>query len=308
MGELLAFSATLCFTLQILLVRWGLSKDDDNLHAVEEVQLITAAMQVVYLLVGAFLFGLFANFSLTGEFADLNSKGYWFLVLEGALGPLSGFFLLTTAVGQIGASRATSLRASNSLFTALLAMVFLRETPGIGGFLGISVIFLGILLVNYRSDKEIATLLPHTKIKGGIIALLAGLTFALSQIFRGAALDQGATPVSAMIVGHGAALVFILLYFLYKRRGFGHFRAGFNTRIAAAYALAALATVLARYFLVLSFLYSPVWLAVAIRNTQPIFVLFFSWLLFKKSETVNVKLAAGTLFIIGGIWVLLATS
>ncbi len=305
MGELLAFTATLFFTFQTLLLRWGLSKDEDNKQAVEEVQLITASMQLVFLLLGVFLADLFFDFSLAGEFANLNTYGFLLLILEGMLGPLSGFFLLTTAIGQIGASRATSLRASNSLFTALLAMVFLRETPGLLGFAGILVIFFGIVLVNYRSDQESISIMPETKLKGGLIAILAGLGFALSQTARGAALEQGATPTSAMIIGHLAAMFFICLYFWYKGKGLEHLRASFNIRIATAYSFAALFTILARYFLLFSFLHAPIWLAVAIRNTQPLFVLIFSWLLFKKAEAVNLKLVLGTLLIIGGVWVLL---
>jgi drug/metabolite transporter (DMT)-like permease len=303
-GELLAFSSTIFFSLQIMLVRWGLSNDDQNKAAVEEVQLTMITLQVVILLVGVTVADRISAFSLAAEFANLNMAAYFLLIAEGFLGPLGGFFFLTSAVGQIGASRATSLRASNSLFTALFAIIFLREAPGLWGFLGILVITLGIVLVNYKSDKESIAMLPHTKIKGGILALLAGLAFALSQITRGAALNQGATPTSAMLVGHFAALVFILLYYINKGKGLKTLKKSFNLRSSIAYGFAALATVLARYVLVFSFLYIPVWLAVAIRNTQPLVVLLFSWLLFKKTEAVNWRLTVGTLLIIGGVWVL----
>ena len=306
MGELLAFASTIFFTLQVMLVRWGLSNDDQNKAAVEEVQLTMISLQMVFLLMGVWVAEKVSGFSLAAEFANVNMTAFFLLIAEGVLGPLGGFFFLTSAIGQIGASRATSLRASNSLFTAFFAIIFLREAPGLWGFIGVLVISFGIVMVNYRSDVESIAMLPHTKIKGGILALLAGLSFALSQITRGAALTQGATPTSAMIVGHFAALVFILLYYMYRGKGLKSFKKSFNLRSSLAYGLAALCTVLARYIFLYSFLFIPVWLAVAIRNTQPLVVLAFSWLLLKKTEAINWRLTVGTLLIIGGVWVLVA--
>ncbi len=306
MGEFLAFIAALLFSSQVLLIRWGLSKkgrQKDN--TVEETQIIMLFFGILFLLLGIFLARTFANYSLLGDLKELNYYSFFLLIVEGLLGPLSGLYLVTLAIGQIGASRTSALRASNSLFAVILAVLILREAPGIWGFAGVLTISVGIGIVSYRSEKESTSMLPKTKMKGTLIALLSGLSFALSQIARGAALGQGATPTSAIVVSSFSALLFILLYYLIKEKRLKGLRRCFSSKNIMHYAAAGMLTIAGRYALLLSLLYIPVWLAVAIRNTQPLIVLAFSWVFLKKTEIVNFRLVAGTTLIMGGVWVLI---
>ncbi len=303
MGELLALSSALMYAFHATILRWGLSKDKQS-NSVMEIQLINLFFGLSFLFISVLLGILFLDYSLINEFASINGYSFFLVVLEGLAGPLAGLFLVTTAIGQIGASRTTILLTTNILFTALFSIFVFGENPGLPGFLGIATMFTGIFIVSHKSEEETVPMLPRHKIKGVFLALLSALCFTFSQIARGEALDHGATPVSTLIIGCLSAMIFVTIYCVLKgspKEIFSHF----SFKSASSYAVGGILVIFARLVLLLAFTFVPVWIAVAIRNTQPLMVLLITWLFFRKTEVVNFKIVFGACLILGGIWLLL---
>lgn len=298
MGGLLALIAALGFTSQVIFLRRGLM--EKNSGSVWEIRFIVSAVSL-----GVFLGGIFiASWWGFNIFRDINNLTYvslLLLILEGALGPLVGAFLITTAVAQIGAIQTSTLRGgSNPLFTMALAVLLLGERPGLLGIFFVLMIVGGILIVGYQGHLGTIALLQKTRIAGGIIALAGGLAFSLSQIARGAAINLGATPNTGILVGVSTALL-ISGGVCYSRPGRFGFLKEINHKSLFYYFIAGLGSLGGSYALLAAFTLIPVWQAVAIRNLQPLLAIFMTWIFLKETDKINLRLALGAALVTLGV-------
>ncbi len=294
MGVFMAIFSAFGFALQNILIRRGLlGKQKGTVNTILLLVLLSSQLSIIAIvLVSGLIHG-----SIIEEFFYLTWHAVLFLILEGVMGPLIGMFLITTAISQIGASRTSALRSSNPFFAAIFAILFLGESLTALNLMSVFILIAGVVLVSYRTQEEAISLLPKTRVAGALVALLAGLFFALSQIFRGLALDYGATPNTGTLIGGFVALVVLTVI---CRKEVGSFKFFFNIdRENIYYYLAAgLGTTIGRYALLVAFLYSPVWLAVSLRNSQPIIALVLSWLFLRDTEAINARVAAGTMLVV----------
>jgi len=297
MGVFFALLSAVGYTLQATFTRIGLLEKRCGTVSTLQFFIILSSQIIIVTFIGfAYLF----NYNIIEEFYDLTFTAFALLALEGVLGPLSGLYLVTTAVSQIGAARASSLRSSNPLFTAILAVIIIGEKLTIINILSIIILIIGVVLVSYRSEIEASSLLPKTKIAGNLLALLSGLFFAMSQIARGLALDYGATPNTGVIIG-GISALMILTIVCRLEVGSFKFAESINRSSIKYYFAAGLGTFIGRYALMAAFVTLPVWLAVAIRNSQPVIAILLSWALLRRTETINIRIIVGSLLIVSGV-------
>lgn len=132
-GELLCLAASFLYAAAILLTA-KLSRQDDPLTL--------GILQLGFM----GLFGLLAAFLLEAP-ALPQSGGEWAALFYLALVcSCFGFTLQPVAQSRVSAERAGSFCALNPLTAAVLGMLFLRERPGLPGFVGAALILAGILL------------------------------------------------------------------------------------------------------------------------------------------------------------------
>lgn len=301
MGELLALLSALGFTSRAVLIRRGLMEENPGIvWEINFVIFLTSLLLFLLVICIATLFG----FNIIQEINSLTYAAILLLVLQGALGPVVGAFLITTAIAQIGASHSSALwGGSNPLFAILLAIMFLGERPSLFGIIGVVMIVCGILIVGYQNHAGTIALLDKTKVAGGIIALLSGLFFAFSQIARGAAIRQGATPNTGFFIGVITALITLTLICRIKSGNF-KFLKHINRKSLLYYSGSGLGSLIGSYALLTAFTFVPVWKAIAIRNSQPLFAIILAWLILKKAETINLRIVLGASLITMGIVVL----
>lgn len=301
MGGLIALLSALGFSLYSVLTRRGLAEENPGNEW--EVRFVVLLATVFFFLI-AIGIATFFGFNIITEFKSLTSTAVLLLILDGVLGPLIGGLFTVTAIAQIGSSHTSALAGgSNPFFATLFAILFLSERPSLLGIIAVLMIVGGIIIVGYRGYEGTVNLLAKTKIAGGLFALLAGLSYALSQIARGAAIKQGATPNTGFIVGLIIALIILTISCRIKSGNF-KFIKHINRKSLYFYSSAGICSIVGRYAMLIAFTLIPVWQAVAIRNTQPILVIFLSWTILKKVENINIRLVAGAVSVTMGIVIL----
>ncbi len=301
MGGFFALLAALCFTLDSILIRLGLTAD--NSGNVWEIRLVSMSVTLgVFVVVVAIAEVL--GFNIIQDFKELSLETSLILILSGIMGPLLGLLLLTAAVAQVGSSHASALwGGSNPLFATLFAYVALGETPDLIGKLSVMVIIGGIVVVGYHRHAGTIMLLEKTKLAGGIIAILSGLCIAVSQIGRGMALNLGATPNTAFFIFQATALTVITMVCFGKAGKFSFFKR-ISRKSLYLYLGAGLCNFVGAYSLLLAFTFIPVWHAVAIRNIQPVFAVILSFILLKQVDMINTRLILGAFLVTVGVVVL----
>lgn len=302
-GVLFAFLASLGLSTQSIFITYGLmesNKKNDMILHTGSALFITLITSQIFLVMG-FIIGRYFGYDFFAESRLLTVKAILYIICEGILGSLSGLLLVTFAIAYIGPARTSALRSSNPLFTIILAVVLLDEKASLLSWIAILVLVTGLIIVSYRKDDSVdhTTLASKNKIKGNVLAVSAGFFFALSQIARGAALNNGATPNTVQFFGTLTAIVLLVIILYIRSGGFKHFPRP-NLRELYFFSASGFSTLVGRYALLLSFTYIPVWLAVAIRNTQPLIVIVLACIFLNKTEQVNPRLLLGTTLIIGG--------
>ncbi len=301
MGGFYALLAALCFTLDSILIRMGLT--EENSGNVWEVRLVSMSM-TLGMFVLAVAVAEVLGFNIIQELKELSLEILVILILSGIMGPLLGLLLLTAAVAQVGSSHASALwGGSNPLFATLFAYIVLGEAPDLIGKLSVLIIIAGIVVVGYHRHAGTIMLMKKTKLAGGIIAILSGLCVAFSQIGRGMALDLGATPNIAFFIFQATALTVITMVCFRKSKDFNIFKR-ISRKSVYLYLGAGICNFIGAYSLLVAFTLIPVWHAVAIRNIQPVFAVIMSFILLKQIDMINIRLILGAFLVTAGVVVL----
>ena len=301
MGGMFAILAALSFTFDNILIRKGLTEEHPG--SIWDMRFVISLASICVFIGGVFIAALF-GFNIKEELEHLSFSAVFILIISGALGPLLGAVLYSIAIAQIGASHTAALfGGSNPIFATLLAVVFLAEVPDLIGLFSVVIIVGGIVVVGYHGHEGTVMLLEKTKIAGGIIALLAGVTAAVSQIGRGAALNLGATPITALFIFHATALVIVTVICLINKGNLSYLK-HISRKSLYCYSGSGTALLAGNYFFFISLTLIPAWQAVAIRNIQPILVLFMSWIFLKTVDRINWRLIFGAALVTLGVIIL----
>ena len=300
-GGFLALLAALGYTVYNILMRRGLM--EENPGSIWDTRLIVSFATMVIFFIGAFIAELL-GYGVLQDFKDLSLMALLFILLSGTFGALIGAFFLTMAVAQIGASQTSVLSGgTNPIFTTLLGIVFLGQVPDLIGIIAVLVIVGGIICVGYHGHEGTIALLEKTRLAGGVIALLAGLSFALAQVAKGEALNLGATPNTAFVIGQTIPFVISIIICLKKSGGLAYLK-DISRESLYCYLGASIGIVLGVYCLLAAFTFIPVWQAVAILGIQPLIAVFLSWIFLKKADKVSLRLIYGAVLVTFGVVIL----
>jgi drug/metabolite transporter (DMT)-like permease len=278
---------------------------------VVQLMILLSSIFFVYLVTFLYLFFNKAS-TLVADLKALEPIVFFIIIIEGLLGSFFGLFFITKATEFIGPSKASVLRCSNPLFTTLFSIVILKEDPGIQGVISIFVLMLGIIIVSYRNKDASDIVMDSANlvgmaddrrrdIFGSIFALLSGLSFSMSQITRGLAINYGATPLIIILISFPFSFFVLYIVFCVKYKSYNFFKmltpANFQW-----FTWGGISSMVGNFALSQSFEFIPVWRAVAIRNTQPIIAIAVSWLFLKKEEKITFRLVSGALLVILGVF------
>lgn len=113
------------------------------------------------------------------------------------------------SIGDIGAGLATLVVSSQVLWVGLLAWVVLRERPRASAFVVVPVALLGIALISGLGREDAY---GDNPVRGVVLSLLAGITYALFiLIFRSASKQHGSPAGPLLDLTAGATVGLLLL-------------------------------------------------------------------------------------------------
>lgn len=304
LGVGLAVLSALSFSLNSVMARRGLARA------------AASAGAFITVLLGVPLF-LFASL-VTGQLfhaGDVALSGYILLAAAGILHFGVGRYFNYRASAAIGATRAQTVQALTVPYAVGVAWWTLGEpvSPIMG--LGIILILVGptIMLQRNRTQRPTAPRGGSTsspteafqlkQVQGYASALMTVFAYGTSPILIRAALE-GVTGVSiygGFIAYSAAAIVLMLTLPLPGRRDT---IAAMNFSTVRLFLSAGVMVFFAQMFRFMALSLAPVAVVTPIMRTGAIYTLFFSWLINRELEAINVKVIVGIAFSVAGAMLL----
>ncbi len=283
LAELLAIACSFTFSISQIFIRLGMRTASPLAAA----YIINAAVSLTGLIVS-----LIKGTLLTSTLSPL----LWF-ALVGLVGPGVGRVTYLIGITRMGLGRSVTITSGTPLWSTLIAVIILGETPNgwvVVGTMGIvcGVSILSIQENNSRSFKD--------WFQGALIfPLISSVAYALPPLFSKYAYVYQQTPEVGIAVAFSTANVFLFM-FRPLIPGGGEVsvnRAGFLWLLTAAMFSAA-----SSFFLWTAIMIGDVSTTIPLSRTAPIYILILSYFFLKKMESITTKMVMGTiLVVIGGI-------
>lgn len=303
MGEALALlTAFVWASLNICMRRGVLEKDSGGIL---NARLI---MAIWGLATTSLILGLLrlCDARLTNGFGSFDLRIVALFIVDGFLTKVAALLLLLVSFAQIGASRAAAIRASDAVITSFLSWALLGETFSLLQIGAVIMVALGVAFANLHSETEAVKALPHVKTAGSLIALLAGSCFAVGNVARGAAIQGGGGFLTGVLINYAVSvLIYGAVYFIALRRKNPLLQVG--RKAQWYFALAGVLDVLGTFTFFASFTLTQVWLAVTLKNTQPLMVLGLAGLFLRDTEQLNLRILFGVLMVVLGTLVIVSS-
>ncbi len=238
--------------------------------------------------VNALLMWLLALLIFPGSVV-LSSTLIIFLI-DGALITTTGRMALYEGFDRVGVSRAAPISGSSPLFSALLAVIFLRERLTLPLLLGTASIVVGIALISQQGSA-------HHKFRRRdiLFPLLAAFVWGVGPNIRRWGLTSGIHPVLGAAISSSVAaiLVPIMLHFIG--------RPPYLDRKACAFIIpAAIINGFGFLFSFFALARGNVVVVAPLLAIYPLFSLLFSFIFLREMEKVTGRVAAGALLLIAG--------
>jgi drug/metabolite transporter (DMT)-like permease len=136
---------------------------------------------------------------LLTNFAAANVESIALFAINGALTPGLVRLLYYNGMKKLGTSVNSSIFAVYPLYSSILAILVLSESPRIENWIGMFAVILGVVLVEMSSRENNC---EDKRRRCLLFPLLGGLTLGLSTIIRKAALNLYDAPVLGIAVAY----------------------------------------------------------------------------------------------------------
>jgi len=280
-GIALALMSAVAFALVTILVRKKLSESD-----ILNVTLIINFVGIIILCPLVFLFTNFRTVSL---------EGVIYFAIAGMLGFGVARILYYKGMQREGASVNAAIFATYPMYSSIFAVLLLNEALSMMNWVGIVCIIAGVMLIE-RSLYKPKTGSNGIPKKSLAIIILTTLIAASSQIILKYGLNIYNDPLLGIAIGYVFAFLTASLPFTLSntKRGLSFVKGlqmfwkegvlAFIGEVSLFYALSI----------------EKVSIVIPLSQTEPMFILFFSYLYLKGLEKITVKLIIGTLIIVSG--------
>jgi len=238
---------------------------------------------------------------IANEFSMVNLTGFALFALGGLLSPALVRLLYYGGLKTLGTAVNSSIFAIYPIYSLLLAVLLLGETPALANWIGVFLVVIGVILVEMTSCDPNGGKIRS--LRNLIFPILGGLAFGVSVILRKYALNLCNTPVFGVTVAYTFSLIPFAVILLYQKPN----REGRSLKqdlrlFWIAGVGQAIAWVLSFYALSIE----SAALVATILSIEPIFVVLLAWLYLGSSERLCVKLIASILVtVLGTILVIL---
>ena len=285
MAAFIALGAACAFGLAHILVRRGL------IHGSS-----TTAITINIVSMAAFVWLALGPW---GSWEAVSPAGVAWLMLAGAVAPLSSQFLFYASMPRVGVARAASLRNTTPLFASLLAILFLGESWSVTLAGGTIMIIAGATLLSARDSGELLQFRKRDLLLPLGAALLGGLASPMRK-YGLSLLPSFPLVVCVTLVGSLAGLGIAL-----SIRG-NYKSVELRPRTILWFGLSGVATGCGISLYLFALDLGQVVLVEPLVATSPLFSLLLTHLFLRRHETVTARVVSGALAICAGAALIVA--
>jgi len=231
------------------------------------------------------------------QFDHLKSKAFLLFILAGIFSPALVRWLYFISLDRIGPSVSSSLLSTGPAFTAILAIIFLKEELTVFISLGIVLIISGIIILE-RNINTSAKLVVRKK-QDLIFPLLAAILLGLAIVFRKMGLNILNAPIFGATVGFVTSLVFYSILCLISKS----MRASISLSRNDILYLSGAGVFLTAGWLALFYALSlgDVIIVTPLASLYPVMVVGLSYLFIKDTEKISIKTFSGVIVVLIGV-------
>lgn len=227
----------------------------------------------------------------------LKSPAVWFFVIAGIFSPALVRWIYLVSLKRIGASISSSILATGPAFTAIIAVVFLKEQVTLSIALGITAIVCGIIFFERQHNEDSG---PQNRRKRDLLLpLLAALFFSLAVVLRKKGLLILDSPLLGVTAGFGTSLLVYLLMLLFSakmRRSISIAKKDLPLLVGTGVFMTA------AWFCIFKALSTGDAIVVTpLASLHPLVVVGFSKLFLKDQSEVSPKIILGAVLVVTGI-------
>jgi drug/metabolite transporter (DMT)-like permease len=226
------------------------------------------------------------------RFDELTPVAIVAFAVGGLAGTAVGRRWVYESVNLIGPARATSIRSSAPVITAIMALVFLREPITLDRWAAILAVVLGAALVSWTSDGGARGWLG----RGVVYSLAAAFLYGIRPLIVKVGLDEANLPLAAALLGAVAALIYTLIFEDRKQLRTARLDAAF-----AWFLVSGLFQAVGITALTFGLSEGEVSVVYSIAASAPLFTLLFTGLVLRGVERITPHLVVGTILTILGV-------
>tara|TARA_B100000686_G_scaffold74155_1_gene80111 strand:- start:6334 stop:7224 length:891 start_codon:yes stop_codon:yes gene_type:complete len=280
--EIMALTSSFTYSFTLLSLRQGIRSASPLSGAI-----VTSS--VVFLLTAIMCL-------INGSYLQVNMNAIFWFAIAGCVGQGLGQFLAFTGVERMGVSRASPIQASSPIWSVLLAVIFLRETPTLGVWIGAFCVFLGVALLSKSTEDDSSS--GWSWFRGALVfPILASFCFGMMPVLTKFGYAYTLTPLLAINIAFGSAsLLLISLYFTFRSRYQFHI----DRRAVGWFSLAAITTGLSSLTFWTSLTLGDVSVLMPLSRLAPLWILLWSYLFLKHLEKITFRIVIGALLVVSG--------
>lgn len=140
---------------------------------------------------------------------DFGSRAFWAFFLAGAVGASFGKVFYYKGIDKIGASKATSIKNSSPLLTAVLAVLIIGEQMTWYIAAGVALIVFGIAVLTQTKEGGGSSV---EKFQYFLFPIVSALCFGVNPIFKKIGINAANLPILGTMVTQVSALLFMFLF------------------------------------------------------------------------------------------------
>ena len=247
---------------------------------------------LVYLLINTtFLWGLTLLFYPLDR---LTTRGLEYFVLAGIFAPGIARMFRDMGIFRLGVAVTSPIVATNTLFAVLFATVFLQEPLTLSLIVGAIFVVAGVNIVSYRRGVQ------RVRWHDLMYPLIAALLFAASTNIRKVGLQTSDIPILGAAVTSSVSLLLLYVSSLWSRERHESLLK-LNVNAAKYFVISSITSSIAFLFYFLSLSQGLLVRVQPIAATNPLFAIFFSYLLLPDMERVTLLIVVGAILIFIGI-------
>ena len=247
---------------------------------------------LVYLLINTML--LWGLTLLLYPLDHLTTQGLEYFVFAGIFAPGIARRFRDMGIFRLGVAVTSPIVATNTLFAVLFATVFLQEPMTVSLIVGAIFVVTGVNIVSYRRGMQ------RVRWHDLLYPLIAALLFAASTNIRKVGLQTSDMPILGAAVTSSVSLLLLYVSSLWSRERHVSLLK-LNANAAKYFVVSSITSSIAFLLYFLSLSQGLLVRVQPIAATNPLFAIFFSYLLLPDMERVTLQIVIGSILIFIGI-------